>query len=297
MTQKIFRLSFFVSLIISLLPTCNAQVDLKRSYSLFNNSGKEITYTELIQELSQYEVVFLGEMHNCPITHWLEFEITKSLFALVGSDLMIGEEMMESDNQLILNEYLQGLISESRFETEARLWANYETDYAPVVRFAKENKIPLVATNIPRRYANSVSKEGFSILDSLSDEAKRYIAPLPIEFNFNADGSEAAFGLMQMFKGKNMGNSEYLSQAQAIKDATMAWFIAKNIKNKFLHINGNYHTDSKEGIIPYLLTYREGVKFVTVASVRQDSIDKLEEENKGRADFYICVPMDMVTSY
>jgi len=36
---------------------------------------------------------------------------------------------------------------------------------------------------------------------------------------------------------------------------------------------------------------------VTVTSVRQESIHQLDEENKDRADFYICVPEDMVNSY
>lgn len=77
----------------------------------------------------------------------------------------------------------------------------------------------------------------------------------------------------------------------------MGWFIANNIRGKFLHINGSYHSDWKGGIIPYLLRYRPGTSIVTVTSVRQEFIDKLDEENKGRADFYICVPEDMVTSY
>ena len=77
----------------------------------------------------------------------------------------------------------------------------------------------------------------------------------------------------------------------------MGWFIARNIKNKFLHFNGNYHSDFKEGIIPYLLQYRPGTTIKTICAVRQESIDQLDEENKGRADFYICVPEDMTSTY
>ena len=88
--------------------------------------------------------------------------------------------MFESDNQLIFDEYMQQNISYDRFEAEARLWDNYRTDYYPVVFFAKEHHIPFIATNIPRRYANIVKNKGFEALDSLSEEAKRYIAPLPL---------------------------------------------------------------------------------------------------------------------
>jgi uncharacterized iron-regulated protein len=77
----------------------------------------------------------------------------------------------------------------------------------------------------------------------------------------------------------------------------MGWFIARNIKNKFLHINGSYHSNRQGGIIPYLLRYRPNTSIVTVTSVRQESIRKLDDDHKGLADFYICVPEDMVNSY
>lgn len=299
MTQRI------INRVLSLLCLCCCFQNImyaqegtdKRAYTLFDNTGKEITYGELIQHLSGYDIVFLGEIHNCPITHWLEFEITRSLYHLHKDKLMLGAEMLESDNQLILDEYMQRKISYDRFEVEARLWDNYSTDYYPVVFFAKEHGIPFIATNIPRRYANSVKNGGLEVLDSLSAEAKKYIAPLPVPFEYNEKESEAAFSLMNMMGGKKTGDNEKLAQAQAVKDATMGWFIARNMKDKFLHINGSYHSDFKSGIIPYLLRYRPGTSVVTVTSVRQESISKLDDENKERADFYICVPEDMVTSY
>lgn len=269
----------------------------RRAYTLFDNTGKEITYGELIRHLSGYDIVFLGEIHNCPITHWLEFEITRSLYHLHKNKLMLGAEMLESDNQLILDEYMQRKISYDRFEAEARLWDNYSTDYYPVVFFAKEHHIPFIATNIPRRYANIVKNKGFEALDSLSEEAKRYIAPLPIDFEYDEAQSAAAFSMMNMMGGRRAGNNRKLAQAQAIKDATMGWFIARNIKNKFLHINGSYHSNRQGGIIPYLLRYRPNTSIVTVTSVRQESIRKLDDDHKGLADFYICVPEDMVNSY
>lgn len=269
----------------------------KPAYTLFDNNGKRVTFKEMIKQLSSYDVVFIGENHNCPISHWMEYEITKALYEKHGDKLMLGEEMMEADNQLILDEYMQRRISYDRFEAEARLWDNYSTDYYPVVFFAKENNIPFIATNVPRRYANAVKNDGLEALKSFSEEALRYIAPLPIPFEYDEAKSQEAFGMMQLMGGKTHGDSRKLAEAQAIKDATMAWFIAKNIKHKFVHINGSFHSDNRDGIIPYLLKYRPNTTIGTVTSVRQESIEALDKENKGRADFYICVPENMVTSY
>ena len=209
--------NLFFSRFCGLLLLCSigvaafAQKGYKRAYTLFNAEGKEIGYDELIEALAQPDVVFIGEIHNCCITHWLEYEITRSLYAIHKEKLMLGAEMLEADNQLILDEYMSRAISYDRFEAEARLWDNYSTDYAPFVFFAKENKIPFIATNVPRRYANVVKDNGLQYLDSLSNEAKRYLPPLPIQFTYKEEEG-GAFALMQMM-GKSKGNQEYLAQA------------------------------------------------------------------------------------
>ncbi len=268
------------------------------AYRLFDNSGRPVSFDEMADSLSRADVVFIGENHNCPISHWMELEITKALHRTHGSSLTIGEEMMEADNQLLLDEYMGRAIEYDRFEAEARLWDNYSTDYYPVVFYAKENRIPFVATNIPRRYASVVKNRGLEALDSLSDEAKRYIAPLPIPFSFDNEKSEAAFGMMQALGGRTSGDMERLAQAQAVKDATMAWFISRNMDGrKFLHINGSYHSDNRDGIVPYLLRNKPRTKVATVTSVRQEDITTLDPDNLGRADFYIAVPEEFPTSY
>lgn len=117
--------NLFFSRFCGLLLLCSigvaafAQKGYKRAYTLFNAEGKEIGYDELIEALAQPDVVFIGEIHNCCITHWLEYEITRSLYAIHKEKLMLGAEMLEADNQLILDEYMSRAISYDRFEAEA----------------------------------------------------------------------------------------------------------------------------------------------------------------------------------
>lgn len=284
-----------LSIALAVTLTTTAQTGYRKAYTLFDSQGKEIGYETLIDSISKADVILIGEIHNCAITHWLELEITRSLYNLYGDSLMMGAEMFESDNQMIMDEYMHRIISYERFEEEARLWPNYSTDYYPFVYFAKEHEIPFIATNVPRRYANVVKEKGLEFLDSLSDEAKHFLPPLPIKFEFKHEQKEM-FDMMHAIGGTKH-NQKYLSQAQAIKDATMGWFIAKNIRHKFLHFNGNYHSDRKGGIIPYLMEYRPGTTIKTICSVRQENINHLDEDNIERADFYICVPEDMTTTY
>lgn len=284
---------------LAMLAACVLPARALEAYRLFDNTGKRVSFETMIDSLGRADVVFIGENHNCPISHWMEYEITKALHGLHGDRLVIGEEMMEADNQLILDEYMSGKISYDRFETEARLWPNYSTDYYPVVYYAKDNGIPFIATNVPRRYANAVNNGGLGVLNDFSEEARSYIAPLPIPFEYDTIAADAKFGIMQMLSQRTPEEMRYLAEAQALKDATMGWFIARNMKpdTHFIHLNGTMHSYNGDGIIPYLLSYRPETKIATVTSIREDEIDNIDPDYLGLADFYIVVATDFPTSY
>ena len=52
----------------------------KKAYRLFDAKGKEIEYKEMMKVLKAQDVVFIGEVHNCAIAHWLEYEMVKDLY-------------------------------------------------------------------------------------------------------------------------------------------------------------------------------------------------------------------------
>lgn len=251
----------------------------------------------MIKSLAKKEVTLFGEYHDNPISHWLELEVTKDLSATY--DLILGAEMIERDNQDQLNLYLMDSINQKGLDTMARLWNNHKTDYKPLVDFAKDSGYQFIATNIPRRYASLVYKKDFAALDTLSDEEKSWIAPLPIPYDPTLPRYQAIL--------KMMGDhgSPKLIKAQAIKDATMANSIVnalnmprKTIKPiRFVHYNGSFHSDYYEGIYWYIKQYRPETTIGTVATVTQDDITKLDKESIGRADFIICVDSDMTRTY
>ena len=149
----------------------------KPAYQFFDLKGKKAGYSDVLKEALESDIVFFGENHDSPICHWLELELTKDIYAERTNDLVLGMEMFESDNQLLLDEYFSGTIKEKNFEEEVKLWKNYKTDYKPIVKFALDHQLNLIATNVPRRYASLVNKSGFEALDSLSAEARSYLAP------------------------------------------------------------------------------------------------------------------------
>ena len=165
-------------LALSLFSFLGSFAQNKPAYVLYNADGKKVSYKKMIRILAENDIVMIGEFHNNPISHWMELEITKD--CKEKRSLVLGAEMFEQDNQAALDLYLQGKLSAKGLDSMARLWKNYPTDYAPLVNFAKENKIAFAATNIPRRYASMVSKGGFEVLDTIPAAAKAWIAPLPL---------------------------------------------------------------------------------------------------------------------
>jgi len=263
----------------------------KPAYKLYNAKGKSASYKQMLKKMSDADIVMFGEHHNNPIVHWLQLEATTDLSKSRG--LTLGAEMFEADNQTQLNEYLAGEIDQKAFDTVARLWKNYPTDYKPLVDFAKENNMKFIATNIPRRFASNVFRGGFESLDTLSTEEKTWIAPLPIKYDAELSG----YVKMKAMMGGHGGDN--LPKAQAVKDATMGYFILKNKEaNKlFIHYNGSYHSDNYEGINWYLNQSNPNLKIVTVSVVEQDAIKKFNPEEKFKADFIIVVPSTMTKTY
>ncbi len=268
----------------------------KPAYVLFDSEGKKVSYNKMVKDVSGSDIILFGEYHDNPISHWLQLELTLSLHNLKAAKLMMAAEMFEADNQLIFDEYLTGKISEERFEEEMRLWRNYKTDYKPLVKFAKDNNLRFVASNIPRRYASMVAMGGFEILETLTDEARRFIAPLPVAYDPQLPGYARMLHMGGMGKGQV---NENFPKAQAIKDATMAHFILTGWEpgNQLIHFHGTYHSDFYEGIYWYLKQANPELNIKTIATVTQDDLSRLNEESLGRADYIIVVPATMTRTY
>jgi uncharacterized iron-regulated protein len=263
----------------------------KPAYIIFNAKGKKVSYKKMMKDLAKQDIILFGELHNNAIAHWLQFEVTNDLIA--QKPMTLGAEMFEADNQQPLNAYLAGEINAKGLDTLARLWPNYKTDYAPLVNLAKDNKLPFIATNIPRRYASLVNKQGFKALDALSAQEKEWVAPLPFPYESELPTYKNILTMMG-----DHGTPE-LVMAQASKDATMAHFILQHFKagNGFIHYNGSYHSNNYEGILWYLKNERSELAYGTIATVSQDDINKLMEENKGLADYIICIDSNMTNTY
>jgi len=281
-------------LFLCVVETTNAQN--KPAYQLFTSDGEVADYNEMIDDLAASDMVFFGEYHGNPISHWLQLEMSKSFYSVRGEKLFLGAEMFEAGNQLVINEYLNGFYSEDKMTPEiTQLWSNYETDYSPLLNFAKENNLRFIATNIPRRYAAMINEMGMDALKKLSQEALALIGP-DLETYF--DPTVKAYAEMAEMMGAHVPeNMLNIQTAQASKDATMAHFSLKNFNEGDLlfHFEGSYHSNYDQGIIWWINKIQPGLNIKSITTVMQSEWDEMTDEEKAAIAEYIIVVADNMT--
>ncbi|MEL6275492.1 MAG: ChaN family lipoprotein, partial [Bacteroidota bacterium] len=120
---------FLLCCLLSSFPTwSNAQsTSSSVDYKIYSTKKETmLSLDELVQEVADIDVLFFGEEHNDKIAHWLQDTIYQLLLAEYGS-VALSLEMFETDCQQVLNEYLNGFITEAKFTNDARAWNNYAT--------------------------------------------------------------------------------------------------------------------------------------------------------------------------
>ena len=216
---------------------------MEKHYRIYDTRTKQIiTIDKIVTDMANADVLFFGEEHNDSAGHYLENEIFRALHRQYADKIILSMEMFETDGQLVLNEYLAGTIDEARFSRDLRLWNNYK-DYRPMIEYAKQNKIPVIAANPPRRYVSLVTRRGMRALDSLSKDAKRFLPPLP----YDTLSGRYREKFMDIMKGSPGSTSQKIYYSQSLWDAGMAYSIHKYLKEnkhrKVFHCVGGFHTE------------------------------------------------------
>ena len=52
----------------------------KKAFVIFDSQGNQTTYQELFNQSKEADIILFGELHDNPINHWLQLELTLDLF-------------------------------------------------------------------------------------------------------------------------------------------------------------------------------------------------------------------------
>ena len=292
-------------------------------YRVYTGAGEPAALEDVVAAMAGVDVVFIGEAHDDPTGHRLEAELLERAvgrFAAgapdargrdeAGRTVALSLEFFERDVQLVLDEYLAGLITESAFTDASRPWPRYETDYRPLIEYAKDHGLNVIAANAPRRYVTRVTRHGRGGLDPLSEEAKAHLPPLPYGQPSEAyrDQWITVIGQVMEQEGTkcgvpvpdslarapvgahaSMGNQLH---AQALWDAAMAYSVAEYLDAHpgalVLHVVGGFHVARGTGTPEHLAAYAPDAEAMIVMLRPVDDVDTFEPAPSGEwGDFVI----------
>ncbi len=299
--MKVFLKLFLLIVLLAAYRPAEAQIPLLADdYRVFTGDGKPATLADITTAAGATDVLYLGENHDDAVGHALQFAVFKEIVEKYQAErqVALSMEMFERDTQIVLDEYLNGLITEKQFDANARPWKNYPQDYKPLVELARAQKLPVIAANAPRRYVNMVTRGGRPALEKLSPEALKWLAPLP--YGEPSTAYAAKFNALMGARHNDMTSN--MLQSQSLWDASMAYFVAdylgKNEKPLVVHLNGKFHSESRLGTVEQLLRYRPTAKALVV-TVQYDngfpSFDK--KKHGGLGDFVILTNPQVKRSF
>lgn len=250
---------------------------------LYRRLAQTLMAPEVVSELSPREtilaaladrdVVYLGETHDSAADHQAQLEIVQALHG--QGEIAIALEMFQRPFQPVLDAYLVGELSEDELVAQSEYETRWGFDwafYAPIVRYAKANQIPLIALNTPAEITRQVASEG---LASLNGEDFRFIPPID-EIDLSDENYRAL--LEEVFNAHGgHGNSEGFENffaAQVLWDETMAEGVVRQLEvepdRQVVVLVGEAHVGYGYGIPNRVRRRRPEVKQASVAFADTD---------------------------
>jgi len=298
---------FVICLLLFSIAQLKSQVT-EKNYKIYSvKQSKEVTISDIIEDMKNNDVLFYGEEHNDSVTHYLESKIFESLFQKFQSNVALSMEMFDRDVQPVMNEYLTSEIREKNFKKDARVWSNYR-DYRPMVELCKANKLDVVCANAAGRYSNLAGRKGQKALMALPTESKKFFAPLPYD---TASGKyyDKLLGLSHDPNDTSkkaapvMGMGGFsLVTAQSLWDATMAYSISEYLKTnktkKVFQVNGRFHSDEGFAVATQLKKYSPKTRVLIISSGSDDSFPNIDwTKHKHLGDYIIITDPQIPKTY
>ncbi|WP_372370974.1 ChaN family lipoprotein [Candidatus Uabimicrobium sp. HlEnr_7] len=254
-----------------------------------------MSWEKLEQEMSDSQVVYVGELHDHVWGHKIELMLLEKLFSK-NANVAIALEMFERDTQNIIDGYLSEEITESFFLKNSRPWGNYAADYRPLIEFSRLYHLSVLAMNVPRRYASFVAKDKEPALATMPDAEKSYMATeikaLKGKYRdkfYEVMGGHVPPALVERYY-----------RSQCLKDDTMAESIVSFLKGKpnttVISYTGAFHSDESLGLVEKVNALMPNTKSTVISIVPVDSAKFNPHEHSHKGDFILFAPANKTSS-
>ncbi|VAW02270.1 hypothetical protein MNBD_ALPHA01-1995 [hydrothermal vent metagenome] len=245
-------------------------------------SPRVVDLDRVVDDMAQYDVVFVGEAHGHAASHYVQSKIFSGLYER-HNDLALSMEQFERSAQPIVDQYLAGEIGEETLVHDGKAWPHYRSSYRPMVEFARRKGLAVIAAEVPGNMVSCVGEEGPAFLDRLTGEPRSWIAR---ELN-TEDGvyKDRYFAFLAKAAGHSVGGEGMTEEekaekrfrrfsAQVSRDDTMAESINDHMKanpgRKVMHINGSFHSAAMLGTVERLKMRSPDLKLANIHPIMVD---------------------------
>ena len=255
------------------------------------STGKPVELAAFLAVIRTKKVVYVGERHDRAADHGAQYGILRQLHSEEPS-LAIGMEMFQAPFQETLDRWSEGLIDESvlRRDTEYdERWGYDFSLYRPILEFARNRGLEVVALNAPREVAHAVAMSG---VDQLDPELAASVPELDL------DNAEHRALFDEAFDIGDHGAADMVDryyEAQVLWDETMGARVAEALGRdggpaKMIVFAGRVHVQRGLGI-PDRAAKRGAVPYVVVLPVTESELkSELKRPAEERsADFFWSV--------
>lgn len=235
----------------------------------------ELTLTQAVARVANADIVLVGELHTHPAVHLLQARLLAGLANTSQADgrgLALSMEQFSRADQPVLDAYLAGRIGEAALIRDGNAWPNYQSDYRPLVEFAKEQRLPVIAANAPKPLVSCVGQEGPAWLDKLPASRRSQLAR---ELTLTDDPYRQKF-MASLHHGDADGNARRFA-AQTSWDDTMAESMVDYLRShpgqRIMHIAGNFHVEGGLGLASRIASRNPALKVALVVPETEPQSD------------------------
>jgi uncharacterized iron-regulated protein len=286
-----------LNILLAVIFAAQASAQSYPFHRVYDTKAKRfVDFESMVARLATQDLVFLGEQHNDPRTHQLQTAVLEGIARRRSGPIVLALEMFERDVQGSVDAYLAGSLTEEQFLAASRPWPNYPTDYRPMVEFARAKQWPVIAGNIPRRYASQVARRGLVAIDSLPAAERGFVAE---QLDCPRDAYWERFrGVMGDMSGHGTPMTPEQAatmvwrtyEAQCVKDETMGESIAAAHAKAgalVIHANGAFHSDYRLGTVDRAKRRAPKAKIGVVSFIPVPDLDTANGKPQRKIGDYI----------
>lgn len=288
----------------TVMPSVNAPDNLTRPQTQYEvrivapESSVVLTVEQLAHRLAGTDVVIVGEYHGHHGSHLLQSRLQAALYEQRPRQIL-SMEQFNLDRQPALDQYLQGATGETEMLEGAGAWDNYRASYRPLVEFARQRNLPVIAANAPADVVRCVGRRGPEYLDRISDTVRQKLPNNPfMDTSAYREKFAEAIGASHHGDRTVTERMENTYKAQLLRDNTMAARIlearASYPGHQVLHLTGTFHSEDGLGTVALLKQRAPELSVAVISPVIWPASDHNPplEQNREKGDFlYFIQPL------